>query len=55
MTGKSFAVPKTKASPEATAGDEAVARIGPAGGTRLAVSKADAAPAPSPPRAKPKR
>ena len=53
MTGKSFAVPKTKASAtEPAAGDEAVARIGPAGGTRLAVSKADAAPAPA--RAKPK-
>ena len=55
MTGKSFAVPKTKPSAKAAATDETMARIGPAGGRRLSVSKADAAPAPAPPRAKPKR
>ena len=53
MTGKSFAVPKTKAATKAAAGDETMARIGPAGGRRLSVSKADAAPAPV--KAKPKR
>ena len=53
MIGKRFAVPKTKASPEAAATDETMARIGPAGGTRLAVSKADASAAPV--KAKPKR
>lgn len=53
MTGKSFAVPKTKAATKPAAGEETMARIGPAGGTRLAVSKAAAVPAQQP-KAKPK-
>ena len=53
MTGKTFAVPKTKAATKPAAGDETMARIGPAGGTRLAVSKADASAAPA--KARPKR
>ena len=55
MTGKSFAVPKTKAGTKPAAGEETMARIGPAGGTRLAVSKASAAAVPPQlPKAKPK-
>ena len=54
MKGKSFAVPKTKVATKPAASGETMARIGPAGGTRLAISKKAPGAAPTPSKAKPK-